>query len=164
MPVRRHPLLLLLGTALAKPTVEQGRDAAIFGSSDDEGDVEPQSHQGGTREASLFGDDTDTSSARLDGSVERRLSIQLDDKQDPLVIGGSLFLRTMSRLTDDMPVGEMPLSQTAQLFLYGDATRRIQAFVRVDSTTICWMQLKALDSQRILQRHKMDERVLVDQL
>ena len=124
--------LLLLGTALAKPTVEQGRDAAIFGSSDDEGDVEPQSHQGGTREASLFGDDTDTSSARLDGSVERRLSIQLDDKQDPLVIGGSLFLRTMSRLTDDMPVGEMPLSQTAQLFLYGDArpTERIRAFVR----------------------------------
>ena len=154
--------LLLLGTALAKPTVEQGRDAAIFGSSDDEGDVEPQSHQGGTREASLFGDDTDTSSARLDGSVERRLSIQLDDKQDPLVIGGSLFLRTMSRLTDDMPVGEMPLSQTAQLssMAMHDPRSAFAPLYGVDSTTIWWMQLKALDSQRILQRHKMDERVL----
>ena len=148
---------LLLTTASAKPTDEQGREAAIFGSTNDDRDTAAQTAPGGTRETALFGDDSNTRSTALDDGSEQRLSSQLDDNQDPLVIGGSLFLRTMSRLTDDMALGDMPLSQTAQVFLYGDArpTERIRAFVRgrfdhnlVDATG-------APDSQRISPRHKM---------
>ncbi|MGC6416664.1 MAG: hypothetical protein ACON3Z_06090 [Bradymonadia bacterium] len=123
---------LLLTTASAKPTDEQGREAAIFGSTVDDRDTAAETAPDGTRETALFGDDSNTRSTALDDGPEQRLSSQLDDNQDPLVIGGSLFLRTMSRLTDDMAVADMPLSQTAQVFLYGDArpTERIRAFVR----------------------------------
>ncbi len=93
------------------------------------------------REAALFGAPTDTKASDSDTVTPAR---EVSDKTkapeeesrfdtpDPLQIGGQLYLRTQSMVTDGQALDDTPLDSSALLYLYGDArpTQRIRAFAK----------------------------------
>ncbi|MBV69810.1 MAG: hypothetical protein CMH52_00545 [Myxococcales bacterium] len=115
-------------TAHAQNQEQQDREASLFGDASEPTTETPRSSD---RDRSIFGapNDKQLSNAPV---AENRLESTLVEKQDPLAIGGRLYLRTGSRYFDDSSLGDMPLNHSAQLFVYGDArpTNRLRAFVR----------------------------------
>ena len=64
--------------------------------------------------------------------TEARLARALDSQQDPLALGGQLYLRMATALTEGSSPLDAPLSQSAQLYLYADArpTEHLRAYVK----------------------------------
>ncbi|MFT7582953.1 MAG: hypothetical protein ACI9MR_004639, partial [Myxococcota bacterium] len=116
------------GVALGQPSDGDARDEAIFGSPADGDDADT------SREDAIFGgddsDDTrDPSAAPATGDRETDIfgsgsdpdSGRIELGEDPLTIGGQLYLRFASTLQEDMAFGDMPLSMPNLLDLYLDA-------------------------------------------
>lgn len=136
----REPLALtLLCAAICAPApvVAQGapvdRDAAIFGedqSTNPPGNDRDDAIFGGADEALPAGDRDDAvfgTASTSDDAVERRL----DEAQDPLAIGGKLYLRLQYTALYDRDLHEHPLRSPNLLDLYLDArpTPSLRAFV-----------------------------------
>ena len=94
-----------------------------------------------SREAALFGGPATETESESAGKAEsepvRPIREAVDnakrfDTPDPLQIGGKLYLRTQSMITDGLSLDEVPLDSSGLLYLYGDArpTPRIRAFAK----------------------------------
>ena len=68
-----------------------------------------------------------------DSSEEFRLATQLAEKDNPLTIGGRLYLRSSISISDaDLAVLDRPFNHSAQLYLYGDSrpTDRVRVYTK----------------------------------
>ena len=113
------------------PDAEDSRDAAIFGApeaAEDAGAGERGASPADRAEASLFGDGPDApqGSDALQGMLE-----QLDE-QDPLSIGGFLFLRFNYAAQQEGEPGQFPLRSPNLFDIFFDArpTDRVRAYAR----------------------------------
>ncbi|MEE2756425.1 MAG: hypothetical protein VYA30_07175 [Myxococcota bacterium] len=115
-------------SANAQNQEQQNREANLFGETSESAQERPKPTE---RDRLIFGDRNDVPNAGTSTS-DNRLENRLAEKQDPLAIGGRLYLRTGTRYFDDSTLDEMPLNHSAQLFVYGDArpTDRLRAFIR----------------------------------
>jgi hypothetical protein len=115
-------------SANAQDQEQQDREASLFGNTSPS---VTNATKESNRERSIFGQSNETQGSNASTS-DNRLESRLAEKQDPLAIGGRLYLRTNTRYFDDASFDEMPLNHSAQLFVYGDArpTDRLRAFVR----------------------------------
>ena len=170
--------LLSASPGLAQEDPDSARDAAIFGGEPTpsqakafdpqqkatlSGDTTSRSTGQETgRDASIFGGNTHAETEST--SEEVRLESQLAQKDNPLTIGGRLYMRSSLSVTDeDIALQDRPFRQSAQLYLYGDSrpTDRVRIYTkaRVDN------QLSGTEQTGPLPNEIPDEtRVQMDQL
>lgn len=115
----------LLVVALGVPQEEADRDSALFGDADNDAD----------RDSALFDEPDADVREGLGISVdelEARLSDRLDDQQDPLALGGQLFLRLEYGNLENISFEDQSVSSPNLLDVYLDVqpTPRLRAYAR----------------------------------
>ncbi|MCB9540236.1 MAG: hypothetical protein H6704_28820 [Myxococcales bacterium] len=124
-----------------EPDPEAEREAALFGEAPAEpspADVPPTAPPPGEdREAALFGGDGAPAGPASDGQwSDAAVEARLEAKNDPLQLGGRLYLRFQTSVPQDTDFEDWRLSNPNLVDLYLDArpTRRVRAFLQTRVT------------------------------
>lgn len=120
-----------------QPDAEADREAALFGGARADPsptDAPPTAPPPGEdREAALFGADAPPSGQATDGQwSDAAVEARLEAKNDPLQLGGRLYLRFQASAAEDTDPDDWRLSNPNLVDLYLDArpTRRVRAFLQ----------------------------------
>lgn len=129
-------VLVAVTPAWGQSESETERDAEIFGTEelDDTTEEAESSDLDERRDEALFGDgETVGEDVGLSvEALEKKLAEGLDERQDPLALGGALFLRLEYANVADVDAAQQRIASPNLLDLYLDArpTPRLRAYVR----------------------------------